>query len=555
MGVVHIIHAADARDFARRAASQLAAEGYSVRRLEAGEAAPSDQLAVAVLVVWSAQFRASGAHGAALRRALAYRVLAPISIGATEPPPAYAHLWPIDLTGWEGDADDPRWQFVRDEIALARLREAPNPAPAAETAAPGGAKRAPSRRARFLTRMIPPAAAGVSVLSATAVLIATPQMTAPAGPQYRNTAPPIVAMAAFENEALAPTMASAPESESALGDDPSAVTAPPGAESEPVAPAAEAPIEAATTATEESGDAKAATAPIEAATPDVGEIQGLEAAAEAPPDVGAAALPETPLAEISTILQPAPLPPPAPDDYAGVVFRDCLDCPDLTEIPAGVFQMGSNSDDQGAVEAETPIRTVTISRPFALSRREITFDDWDKCVADGGCRAYAPSDAGWGRGTRPVINVSWEDAHSFTVWLAAKTGHAYRLPSEAEWEYAAGASRQAAVAPDGVLSPMLANFEDGARVGTAPAGSFAPSAYGLYDMLGNAWEWVADCWRDSHAGASVDGSAVAGECETRVLKGGAFNSSAWRLRPAHRIAKNGAARESDNGFRVARDTP
>lgn len=530
-----------------------------MRRLEADGAPSNDDSAVAVLVVWSPQFPAAGAHGAALRRALARRVLAPISIGAAEPPRAYAHLWPIDLTGWEGDADDPRWQFVRDEIALARLREAPCAAHSAVTETHGGAdaaKPAPTRRTTFLMRMIPPVAAGASVLSAAAVLMATPQTAAPASPQYRDTAPPLVALAALEDEA--PTLAIPPHSEPMPDDRPFALDASPGGESEPVATAAEAIealIVADLAASEESGAPESAAAPIEAAIPEEREPQAPEASAENSSEVETAVFSETPITEVSAIPQPAPLPPPAPDDYAGVVFRDCLECPDMTEIPAGAFQMGSNSGDEGAVEAETPVRTVTIVRPFALSRREITFDDWGKCVADGGCRAYVPSDASWGRGARPVINVSWEDAQSFTVWLAAKTGHAYRLPSEAEWEYAAGASRQAAVAPDGVISPMLVNFEDGARASTAPTASFAPSAFGLYDMLGNAWEWVADCWRDSHAGAPVDGSAVAGECETRVLKGGAFNSSAWRLRPAHRIAKNAAARESDNGFRVARDLP
>jgi formylglycine-generating enzyme required for sulfatase activity len=545
MGAIHIFHAADARDFACRAASQLAAEGYSVRRLEAGEAPACDELAEAVLVVWSAQFSVTGAQGGALRRALARRVLAPISIGAIEPPSAYAHLWPIDLTGWEGAADDPRWQFVRDEIALARLREPPHGATAAETGFQGSARAAIGsrpRRSTFLTRMIPPAAVGVSVLSATAVLMATPQTMAPSGLQYRDTPPPqnepsFTALAAADIETRQPAVQADRELQS--GEENIATES--VLNEKGPAPESKALVD--TPFREEMAPLEALSAPYAAAAP------------EPASETGVGDTEETPVAEALEILQPAPLPPPAPDDYAGVVFRDCLDCPDMTEIPAGAFQMGSTLNDEGAVEAETPVRTVTISRPFALSRREITFDDWDKCVADGGCRAYIPSDAGWGRGARPVIKVSWEDAQSYTAWLAAKTGHAYRLPSEAEWEYAANASRQAAVASDGVVSPMLVNFEDGARASTAPTASFAPSAFGLYDMLGNVWEWVADCWRDSHADAPVDGSAIAGACETRVLKGGAFNSSAWRMRPAHRIAKNGAARESDNGFRVARDLP
>lgn len=563
MGDVFIIHTASARDFACRAASQLAGEGSSVIRREAGSLNPETVVEAAggdaVIVIWSPDAPPVLMLDAA-RRALARRVLVPVSIGGGAPPQSFAHLWPIDLNGWAGDADDPRWQFVRDEIDLARRRAETSPKPrlrarpaTGRAAAPRRPAKSPSADTKLLLRIIPPAAAGLAVLSAAAVRFAAPivphaaQAQPPALMHFEAVEP---AKSAPENQVASAVTASAPPAIRESVEDIALVSVAQSSEEEAPEPeqqvVAEAPV-AEVPAPDEGASAGDAAISLAAA----------ELAPETPAgnaeDVLATSADEETLADAAPALEALPLPPPQPDDFVGVVFRDCLDCPDMAEILAGSFEMGAPESEQGSSPEERPVRTVTIEKRFALSRREITFDDWKKCVDAGGCNAYEPSDAGWGRGKHPVVNVSFEDAQNYVAWLSVKTGQPYRLPTEAEWEYAARAGRVSEPQPQAALTPMLANYEDGARAHTAPAGSFAPNAFGLYDMFGNVWEWVADCWRDSHVSLPGDGSAIAGPCEAHVLKGGAFNSSSWRLRPAHRISKGSGARESDNGFRVARD--
>ncbi|MEE2690335.1 MAG: SUMF1/EgtB/PvdO family nonheme iron enzyme [Pseudomonadota bacterium] len=247
---------------------------------------------------------------------------------------------------------------------------------------------------------------------------------------------------------------------------------------------------------------------------------------------------------------------------SGGVFRDCSSCPEMAPVPPGRFVMGSPASEPARQATEGPQTEVTIARPFAIGAKEVTFAEWDACVAAGACRDYAPDDAGWGRGSRPVINVSWDDAQSYAAWLSEKTGFSYRLPSEEEWEYAARAGAKTPFFFGPVISTRQANFDGSHPYGgepgeirrrTMPAGSFAANPLGLYDMHGNVWEWVADCWSDSHANAPSDGEPRGGACSKRVLKGGAWNTGGWRLRAGHRIGKADSSREFDNGFRVARD--
>ena len=241
----------------------------------------------------------------------------------------------------------------------------------------------------------------------------------------------------------------------------------------------------------------------------------------------------------------------------GETFRDCALCPAMVVLPAGGFDMGSPPDEVGRAADEGPVHRVEIARPFALGRYEVTFAEWDACVAAGGCR-YRPDDNGWGRGDRPVINVSWHDAREYTDWLSKLTGQPYRLPSEAEWEYAARAGTTTA-RPWGVeIGDGQANCHgcggdwDGAR--TAPVGSFAANGFGLHDMLGNVWEDTADCWHGDYRGAPPDGSAwQTGDCQRRVMRGGG-----WAVRPSYVRSANrhgGYADRRDSaygGFRVAR---
>ena len=242
---------------------------------------------------------------------------------------------------------------------------------------------------------------------------------------------------------------------------------------------------------------------------------------------------------------------------AGERFRDCPDCPQMVVIPAGSFRMGCLNDDGDCFDDEKPVRQVRIDAPFALSAREVTFSEWDACVAAGGCDGDRPDDAGWGRGDRPVINVSWDDARSYVAWLSSQTGAEYRLPSEAEWEYAARAGTATKYSWGNEIGSNRANCYGG-ECGdqweyTAPGGSFAPNGFGLYDMHGNVREWVEDCWNDSYSGAPSDGSAwLRGDCAKRVLRGGSWLDEPGNLRAAYRDGYSTGNRDFNYGFRVAR---
>ena len=233
-------------------------------------------------------------------------------------------------------------------------------------------------------------------------------------------------------------------------------------------------------------------------------------------------------------------------------FRDCAQCPELVAVPAGSFMMGSNEfGDEG------PVHRVTIVEAFAVGVYETTFAEWDACRRAGGC-AHHPNDGGWGRETRPVVNVSWEDAQQYVRWLSRKTGERYRLPSESEWEYAARAGTTTRYWWGDSRGGGRANCRGCWRGwdddGTTPVGSFIANAFGLHDVHGNVWEWVEDCWHGSYAKAPGDGSAWTrgGECGRRVLRGGSWSYSLRGVRAAVRLGVSSGIRNDDVGFRVAR---
>jgi formylglycine-generating enzyme required for sulfatase activity len=241
----------------------------------------------------------------------------------------------------------------------------------------------------------------------------------------------------------------------------------------------------------------------------------------------------------------------------GDSFKECRDCPEMIVVPAGRFMMGS-SEGQGN-DSERTRHEVTIAKPFAVSKFAVTFDEWDACVGQGDC-AKAVGDSGWGRGRRPVINVSWNDAQTYVKWLVKATGKPYRLLSEAEYEYAARAGSMTAypwgddIKLDG---QAMGNCNgcgsqwDGKE--TAPVGSFAANRFGLYDMVGNAFEWTEDCKNQSYQGAPADGSPwTSGNCKLRVVRGGSWLDSPAGLRPANRIGDSPGFRVNLVGFRVAR---
>ena len=247
----------------------------------------------------------------------------------------------------------------------------------------------------------------------------------------------------------------------------------------------------------------------------------------------------------------------------GDSFKECArDCPEMVVVPAGSFVMGSPESEQGRRQFEGPLHRVTIAKPFAVSKVELTFDDWDACVTGGGCNGYKPSDAGGGRGQQPVINVDWDDAQAYVAWLSQVTGKTYRLLSEAEYEYATRAGTQTAY-PWGddikLNGTAMANCNDcGSKwdhTKTAPVASFAPNRFGLYDMVGNVSEWTADCVHNNFDGAPANGSAwtIGGDCiNDRILRGGGWTDAPRVLRSAARSANATVNRTNSVGFRVAR---
>ena len=241
----------------------------------------------------------------------------------------------------------------------------------------------------------------------------------------------------------------------------------------------------------------------------------------------------------------------------GDSFKECAEnCPEMVVVPAGQFIMGSSANEKGRFRNEGPQHTVTIPRPFAISKFEVTFDEWDACVAEGDCAPVA-DDNGWGRGRRPVINVTWHDARRYAAWLSKMTGKPYRLLSEAEWEYAARAGSNKRYSwgdeiGEGNANCRVCGSEWDAKQ-TAPVGSFAANQFGLYDMLGNVWEWVEDCFHGNFEGAPADGSAwFVNDCPRRVIRGGSWHYAPEGLRSASRLRGTPTFRFNDLGFRVAR---
>ena len=233
-------------------------------------------------------------------------------------------------------------------------------------------------------------------------------------------------------------------------------------------------------------------------------------------------------------------------------FKDCPDCPEMVAVPAGEFMMGSDGNSD-----EKPVHKVTILKSFAVGKFEVTFAEWEACVAERAC-SHKPNDDNWGRNKRPAMNVSWDDiVNDYVPWLSRKTSKTYRLLTEAEWEYAARAGSRTHYAWGHGIAKNHANCKGCSsqwdNKETAPVGSFEANAFGLHDMHGNLWEWVADCYRDNYAKAPSDGTATpgGGGCP-RVLRGGAWSLDPSFLRSATRFWSGPAGRSVLSGFRVAR---
>jgi formylglycine-generating enzyme required for sulfatase activity len=236
---------------------------------------------------------------------------------------------------------------------------------------------------------------------------------------------------------------------------------------------------------------------------------------------------------------------------------------EMLALPAGCFQMGSPASEPERDADEGPQHEVCL-KAFEIGKHEVTFADWDACVAAGGCR-QVDDDEGWGRDRRPIINVSWQDTQDYIRWLNRSGGQGYRLPSEAEWEYAARAGTTTPYSTGPCINTEQANFDGTFEYGncpeptnvdlhkTLPVGSYAPNPWGLYDMHGNINEFVQDCWNDSYDGAPTDGSAwEEGNCNRRVLRSGSWHGYPGYLRSAYRCRSGPAFGHRTIGFRLAR---
>ena len=266
-----------------------------------------------------------------------------------------------------------------------------------------------------------------------------------------------------------------------------------------------------------------------------------------------------------------------PNRAVGEVFRDVLkdggEGPEMVVLPTGRFRMGSPAGEADRDRDEGPVRTVTISKRIAMGRYEVTFADYDRFVAATNGRR--PDDEGWGRGSRPVINVSQEDAKAYATWLSAQTGKPYRLPSEAEWEYAARAGTRTRYSWGDEINCRQARY---GRIpggecgytgdGTVAVGSFEPNAFGLFDMHGNVEEWVKDCYVNTYTGAPSDGSARTSGCGANVravVRGGSWtddpgpqslfapDNDGWGLSAANRYRNWPSLRIFNLGFRLVQD--
>jgi formylglycine-generating enzyme required for sulfatase activity len=248
---------------------------------------------------------------------------------------------------------------------------------------------------------------------------------------------------------------------------------------------------------------------------------------------------------------------------SGEGFKDCPQCPEMVIVPSGTFMMGSPASEPERWSDEDPQHLVTIGKPFAAGRFSVTFVEWDACRADGGCAGYIPGDQGWGQSDRPVINVTWNDAKAYAGWLSKRTGRSYRLLSEAEREYVARAGTVTPFWWGSSISTDQANYDGNHTYGggakgphrkeTLPVASFKPNSWGLYQVHGNVYDWVEDCFHDGYQGAPSDGAAwTTGECVYRVVRGGSGSSEPQYLRAAFRNSTYPDSRHYEISFRVAR---
>ncbi len=250
--------------------------------------------------------------------------------------------------------------------------------------------------------------------------------------------------------------------------------------------------------------------------------------------------------------------PPASSPIArtAIRFADCETCPTMVRIPAGSYTMGSPTQEPGHRPEEAPLRPIRFDRGFALSAREVTVGDWQQCVNAGGCSREPLTRVDTSRTSEPAVFVTWHAAKSYAAWLRERTGKPYRLPTEAEWEYGARAGAAGPYGWDRQTGLVPANCSDCGSGGSTlkAVAAYPPNGFGLFDMHGNAWEWVEDCFASDLSNQAGDGSAVTvSSCTKRSIRGGGFANPVTELRNARRVGLEPDSGANSIGFRLARD--
>ncbi|WP_233834024.1 SUMF1/EgtB/PvdO family nonheme iron enzyme [Paraburkholderia sp. ZP32-5] len=280
-----------------------------------------------------------------------------------------------------------------------------------------------------------------------------------------------------------------------------------------------------------------------------------QASAPAQPSARATPAPSTPApaptATTATTATPLAQKTVAHPPTAGEI-RDCAACPIMIAVPAGSFVMGSNTDDP----SEKPVHHVNIGSPFAIGKYPVTVEQWNACVAANACQKLTPESNT--NKAAPARDLSWDDAQQYVKWLSKTTGKPYRLPTEAEWEYADRGGTTTAYWWGEQMRKGTANCKDCGdpwhKEGPESVGSFTPNPLGLHDMNGGVWEWTADCWHNSYQGAPADGHAWDSPgCDMRVIRGGSWREGGNYMLSATRFKYSSGVRQSQDGFRVVKD--
>jgi formylglycine-generating enzyme required for sulfatase activity len=558
---VFISYNREDRETARLISSALEAEGFSVwwdAALRAGETYDEVtehnlRTAGAVVVLWSKRSANSKWVRAEATVGERSSTLVPALIEDCERPIRFELVQTADFRHWRGDRADANWRaFIQDvKTAISkkpRAAAAPAAAPAltaadvsVETAFWNSIKDG-SERADFeayLSRYPAGHFAALAKNRLNALSRPAPAAPRPAPApqaQVRPASQPAPQRAATPPPR--PSPAAAPEKKSGGGlliGGVIAALAVAGVAAFILMRGGENP--AAGTVAEAAPAAAVEAAPAEPASEPASDILADAATAEGPPDAAVAA------AEPAIVEPEAPPKPEAPAAAEGP-FRDCDACPLMARLPGGTYLRGSPEDEAGRNAYEGPQREVRVPA-FAIGVYEVTRDEWNACAADGGCpdKGYSVD------GSMPALGVSFREGERYVAWLSKKTGKKYRIPTEAEWEYAARGGSEAAYW-------WGERYEAGKAATGAPAavGAHAANGFGLHDVTGNAREWVADCYVNNYVNAPDDGSAVTeGDCSKRVVRGGAWSNPPADLRVANRSRIDAGVRAQYMGLRVAAD--